>query len=209
MPKKFPDFDKNVFINCPFDREYLSLLKPLLFAVIDCGLEPRLASERSDSGEERIKKIKEMIRESRYSIHDLSRMEPIKIGELPRFNMPFELGLDFGGRYFGPKALARKRCLILEKERDRFQKVLSDISGSDILAHNSDPEKLVQNVRNWIFDIVRKNIRSGTKIWQRYNKFLSSFESSARDEGFTQKDIDEMPMAEFIYFIKSWIEGNP
>jgi len=100
-------------------------------------------------------------------------------------------------------------CLILEKERYRFQKVLSDISGSDIRAHNSDPETLVRNVRNWIFDNVRQGIRSGTKIWQRYNKFLSSFESSVKDEGFTKKDIDEMPVAEFIYFIKSWIDGNP
>jgi len=209
MPKKLPNFNKNTFINCPFDKEYLPLLKPLLFTVIECGLEPRIASERSDSGEERIKKIRELITECRYSIHDLSRMEPIKAGDLPRFNMPFELGLDFGGRYFGPKALTRKRCLILEKERYRFQKVLSDISGSDIRAHNSDPETLVRNVRNWIFDNVRQGIRSGTKIWQRYNKFLSSFESSVKDEGFTKKDIDEMPVAEFIYFIKSWIDGNP
>lgn len=119
------------------------------------------------------------------------------------------MGLDFGGRYFGPRALTKKRCLILEKERYTFQKVLSDISGSDIRVHNSDPEILVRNVRNWIFDNVRKDIRSGTKIWQRYNKFLSGFESSLKDEGFTKKDIDEMRVAEFIYFIESWINGNP
>lgn len=209
MPKKLPSFDKNIFINCPFDREYLPLLKPLLFTAVECGLEPRITSERSDAGEERIKKIRELIRESRYSIHDLSRMEPIKAGDLPRFNMPFELGLDFGGRYFGPKALSRKRFLILEKERFRFQKVLSDISGSDIRAHNSDPETLVRNVRNWIFDNVRRNIRSKTIIWRRYNKFLTSFENSVKVEGFTKKDIDEMPVTEFVYFIKSWIGQNP
>jgi len=39
--------------------------------------------------------------------------------------------------------------------------------------------------------------------------FLSSFESSAKDEGFSKKDIDEMPVAEFIYFVRSWIEGTP
>ena len=209
MPKKFRSFDKNIFINCPFDNEYLTLLKPLLFTVLDCSLEPRIASERSDSGEERIKKIKELIRESRYRIHDLSRMEPVKAGDLPRFNMPFELGVDFGGRYFGPKPLTRKKFLILEKEKFRFKKALSDISGSDIRAHNSDPETLTRSVRNWIFDNVRKDIRSGTKIWQRYNKFSSNFESSALDEGFTKKDIDEMPVTEFIYFIKSWIDQNP
>jgi len=50
MPKKLPSFDKNIFINCPFDREYLPLLRPLLFTVVECGLEPRIASERPDAG---------------------------------------------------------------------------------------------------------------------------------------------------------------
>jgi hypothetical protein len=84
-----------------------------------------------------------------------------------------------------------------------------DCTQNDIEAHNFDPEKIVLRVRNWISDNVRKNIRSATKIWQRYNKFLASFESSAKDEGFTKEDIDEMPVAEFIYFIKSWTEANP
>jgi len=35
MPSETPeDFDKNVFINCPFDQEYLSLLRPLLFTIL-------------------------------------------------------------------------------------------------------------------------------------------------------------------------------
>lgn len=28
------DFSKNVFVNCPFDKDYLSLLRPLLFTVV-------------------------------------------------------------------------------------------------------------------------------------------------------------------------------
>ncbi|MFQ6032650.1 MAG: hypothetical protein ACE5K2_06990 [Candidatus Zixiibacteriota bacterium] len=209
MPNVPLNFDKNIFINCPFDKDYIPLLKALLFTIMDCGLNPRIASERFDSGEERFKKIRELIKESRYSIHDLSRMEPLKSKDFPRFNMPFELGLDLGGRYFGPEPLTRKRCLVLERERYRFQKVLSDVAGSDIREHNSDPETLVRGVRNWIFGNVKKGIRSGTKIWQRYNEFLFSFESSVKRMGFTKKDIDEMPVVEFIYFIKSWIEQNP
>lgn len=56
------------------------MLRSLLFTVVDCGLEPRIASESSDSGEIRVEKIKNLIRESRYSIHDISRMEAIKRG---------------------------------------------------------------------------------------------------------------------------------
>jgi hypothetical protein len=56
-------FDDNVFINCPYDAEYLPLLRPLVFTVLYAGLNPRLASERLNSGETRISKIVELIRE--------------------------------------------------------------------------------------------------------------------------------------------------
>ena len=51
------DFEKNVFINCPFDSAYLALLRPLLFTIVSFGFIPKIASERSDSAEQRIDKI--------------------------------------------------------------------------------------------------------------------------------------------------------
>ena len=45
------DFSSNVFINCPFDSDYVPLLRPLLFTVLFLNLNPRIASERFDSGE--------------------------------------------------------------------------------------------------------------------------------------------------------------
>jgi hypothetical protein len=84
-----------VFINCPFDNDYFPLLKPLLFTLTYLGLHPKI-SETTDSGEVRLHKIKDMMMDSKYSIHDLSRMEPLKPADLPRFNMPFECGIDFG-----------------------------------------------------------------------------------------------------------------
>ena len=135
-------FDHNVFINCPFDADYLPLLRALLFTVIESGFEPRIASEQADSGIVRVDKIKELIQASRYSIHDISRMEPLGDGDLPRFNMPFELGLDLGCRDFGSGHLSTKRCLILERDRYRYQRVLSDIAGNDIQAHGADPQRV-------------------------------------------------------------------
>lgn len=67
------DFEKNVFINCPFDENYKPLLKVLIFVITKIGLIPRLAIERNDSAEVRLYKIKEILEESKYSIHDLSR----------------------------------------------------------------------------------------------------------------------------------------
>ena len=86
---------ENVFVNCPFDNSYFPLLKALLFTLVYLGLKPQI-SETTDSGEVRLHKIRDLMLVSKYSIHDLSRMEPLKKGELPRFNMPFECGIDFG-----------------------------------------------------------------------------------------------------------------
>lgn len=57
--------------------------------------------ETEDSGEERIRKIKRIIRECRYGIHDISRVELDAVHQLPRFNMPLELGLFLGAQEYG------------------------------------------------------------------------------------------------------------
>jgi len=90
------NFLKNVFINCPFDDQYVELLRPLLFTILYLDYEPRIASERLDSGEARINKILELIKVSKFSIHDLSRLKSTKINQINRLNMSFELGLDIG-----------------------------------------------------------------------------------------------------------------
>ena len=118
-------FDRNVFINCPFDDEYLRLLRPLLFTVIYLGFNPRIALETLDSAEPRIQKIFGLIRQSRYGIHDLSRIQAEEVGEYYRFNMPFELGLDIGCIRFKGGKWSRKKCLILEAERYRYKAALS------------------------------------------------------------------------------------
>jgi hypothetical protein len=125
-------FEENVFINCPFDREYLPLLRPLLFTIIYLGLQPRIALETMDSGEQRLDRIVRLIRESRYSIHDLSRLTATNTGEFYRLNMAFELGLDFGCRRFGYGSLKTKKTLVLETGPHRYRAALSDLSGCDI-----------------------------------------------------------------------------
>ncbi len=90
-----------VFLNCPFDDAYLPLLHGMLFAIHDCGYVARIALEDTGSNETRIDKIVRIIRESRLSIHDISRVELSEPSKLPRFNMPFECGLAMGAIRFG------------------------------------------------------------------------------------------------------------
>ena len=128
-------FEKSVFINCPYDESYIALFRPLIFTVRWLGLNPRVALERADSGEARLEKIKHIIRESRWGIHDLSRCRATLQGEAYRMNMPLELGLDLGARCYGGPRLRTKRHLILEENPSDCHKAISDISGNDAKAH--------------------------------------------------------------------------
>jgi hypothetical protein len=201
VPEVKPDFEQCVFINCPFDDEYMPMLRVLIFTVIQCGFRPRTALERSDSGEVRIKKIVNIIGESKFSIHDISRIELLKTGELPRFNMPFELGIDIGSRELGNDLLKTKKCLVLEKERFRYQKVLSDISGNDIKAHDGDPIRLVKAVRNWFAENGVYGLASPNKIWDAYNEFLLLLTKEAEILGYEGGDYSEIPIPEYIYLV--------
>ena len=103
-------YSKNVFINCPFDRDYYPLLKSLIFTILYLDFVPRIAQTQS-SGKSRIEQIMEHIEQSMYGIHDLSRSRALKKGEFPRFNMPYELGLDIGCYRYGGAKYKNKRRL--------------------------------------------------------------------------------------------------
>lgn len=204
-----PRFEISVFVNCPFDEAYYSLLRPLLFTVVYLGFAPRIATERSDSAENRIDKISGLIRDSKYSIHDLSRIQAATAGEFSRMNMPFELGVEYGCRLFGPGALSEKQCLILETKRYDFMRALSDLSGVDIKSHSDEPDEVVRAVRNWFVETVGlRGINSPTVIWYRFTDFASDFYDARAQEGFTQDDLNMMPVPEYIDFIRDWVADN-
>jgi hypothetical protein len=203
------EFERSVFVNCPFDRDYLLLLRPLLFTVIYVNFVPRIASERSDSGENRIDKICALIRECQYSIHDLSRLRAAEAGEFYRMNMPFELGIEYGCRLFGSPRNRGKKCLVLEKEQHEFQKAISDLSGIDIKNHENKPADVVRAVRDWFVETVGlRRIHSATTIWYRFVDFESAFYVARVSDGFTEEDINLMPVSEYIDFVRSWVADS-
>lgn len=202
------DFEKNVFINCPFDDDYQNLLRPLLFSIIYSGLNPRIALEKFDSGEARIKRIIKIIKESKYGIHDLSRMIAKKRGEYHRMNMPFELGIDIGFRFYNDDNTNEKCHLILETKPFRYQKALSDLSNSDIKYHNDDPERLITQIRCWFSENGHQINAGPTKIWYDFNDFMKDFDDKRTENGFSKKDIYNIPVAEYIREMKNWINNK-
>jgi hypothetical protein len=122
------DYEIKVFINCPFDDAYLPLFRATIFAVYFCGFIPKSSLNENNGMDNRIDKISRLIEDCRYGIHDISRTE-LNAAYLPRFNMPFELGLFYGARRFGNKNQKNKIALILERVKYSYQQFLSDING--------------------------------------------------------------------------------
>src|ERR1044071_1167385 len=191
MPKT-PRAD-SVFINCPFDQKFWPLFEALAFGVLACGFQPRSALEASDSGDVRLDKILRLIDESRFAIHDLSRVELDHDSGLPRFNMPFELGLDIGHRRFSRRA---KKILILDREKYRYQKYLSDISGQDIRAHQDTPDLILKHVRDWLrTESGRSSIPGDQSIRVKFKQFSDALPRICAELGLER---NELQFADYV-----------
>jgi hypothetical protein len=117
---------------------------------MQCGYDPRCALDFSDSSQSRFHKIVDLIAGCAMSIHDISRVELDGDSNLPRFNMPLELGADLGLRLKGPVGQRDRRLLILEKDKHRYDITTSDISGQDIEAHHNSESEIIARVRDWL-----------------------------------------------------------
>ncbi|MFV5217924.1 hypothetical protein ACJ42X_008690 [Klebsiella pneumoniae] len=167
-------YETNVFINCPFDDAYTDFIDAALFAVYRCNFKPRCALEINDAGDQRLDKINRIIKDCKIGIHDISRTELDHVNNLPRFNMPLELGLFLGAKKFGSsKNQKSKLAIIVDNEKYRYQKYISDISGQDIMSHDNSPEKFIKIIRDCLssYRIVQR-IPSAAIIIEDYRRFL-------------------------------------
>ena len=137
----------------------------MLFAVIRADLVPRLAAESADGGENRLEKICGLMTDSRLSIHDLSRCQATRKGEIARLNMPFELGIDYGFRRSGHGQMHEKRFLVLDEQPYRLKQVISDIGGWDTVAHGDDAERAMKEVRNWLCQVAGMPLPGGDVLY--------------------------------------------
>jgi hypothetical protein len=184
----------NVFINCPFTEDYGDLFDAMVFAVVACGFQPRSALESGDSGEVRMDKIARLIKASPLSIHDLSAVELDVANQLPRFNMPFELGLTLGIRAAGGSH-SQHKVLILEREKYSYQKYLSDIAGQDLQAHGGDVERMILRVRNWLRTETGRDLPGPKLISADLQKFQAALPISCQRAGISPCDL---PFPEFL-----------
>jgi hypothetical protein len=205
-----PPFGQSVFINCPFDEDFAPILQAVAFCVVHLGFHPRLAPENADNAAARLDRIREIVRGSRYGIHDLSRCKATVAGEFARMNMPFELGIDHACRLFGEGELQQKSILILERDRFDYQRVLSDISGWDIHAHAGDFEKAVRHVRNWLVAHAGAANVGAALILGKYIAFQQWYFERELAAGSSEDEIREYPTAILVKAMHEWMDaGQP
>lgn len=198
------NFETNVFINCPFDKDYEPILQAMLFCIVYLKFNPLLATIRNDGGENRLEKIKSLIEISKYSIHDLSRSQARRKGEHARMNMPFELGMDYGCREYFGDAHAEKTILILEEKKYRHQIAISDLAGFDVEAHAGDYQTAVRKIRNWLVSEAGIDAPGASAILGKYADFQEWYYEKQLAAGFSDEDIQDYPTAELLDAMKEW-----
>jgi hypothetical protein len=199
----------DVFINCPFDTAYQPLFNAILFTVQDCGFRPRCALEVEDSSQVRIDKLFSLIGECPLGIHDISRTELDHHNNLPRFNMPLELGIFLGAKRFGPPKQQAKKCVILDRDPYRFQQFCSDIAGQDVQSHRNDPIEAIRILRNWLQSIRRRDrilIPGADAIASRHLEFQAALPDLCRRVHLTP---DGLIYADRTTLISEWLKLNP
>jgi hypothetical protein len=188
-----------VFINCPFDDAYRPIFDAIVFAILACEYRVRSALEVADGGDLRLNKILRMIGEATHSIHDLSRVELDTESQLPRFNMPIELGIALGQRRYAKKTKPQ-RILILDSEKFRYRKFASDLAGLDIAEHGNDPLRAIACVRQF-FSSDARNLPTPDVIQQLYQSFetvLPAMAQAKRQSVDQLVFIDRLRLAEMF-----------
>lgn len=209
MAKTPTNFERDVFINCPFDKTYTPFFNAIVFTVHDIGFRPRCALEASNAGQFRLEKIMDIISECKYSIHDLSLTMLDPKTRLPRFNMPFELGLDLGCRRFGNSIQREKISLVLDIDEHRYEKFISDVKGQDIVTRGRTVPEVIEVVRDWLRNELDPRvviIPSGENIYVRYTTFQKALPSICAKLKWNPK---KLKFADFSFAVAAWVEANP
>lgn len=181
----------------------------IVFAVYDCGFVARSSLESEDSTEVRVQKLYKLIAGSKYGIHDISRTTLDPKHRLPRFNMPLELGIFLGAKMYGPSRYRSKRGLVLDRDRYRYQKYCSDISGQDVRAHQNQAKKAIHCVRNWLRgspDVRRKILPGADHIFKRYRAFRRQLPELCQR---LRLDRTDLHFNDYTTLVSGWLRVNP
>jgi len=201
-PRKHPTYDLNVFINCPFDSDYEPLFRAMVFTIFSCGFTPHCAKGESNQNL-RFQRIIELVGECRYGLHDLSRIE---LGQLPRNNMPLELGVFIGCQRFGARFHYEKEYLIMDSDAHRYNQHTSDVKADDAEYHQNEPNQIIERVRNWLASRLYRDksqaIPGANSLIERYGRFQTDAPNLCNELFLS---FDQLLFPEFCTIVTDWL----
>jgi hypothetical protein len=145
-----PSYERSVFLNCPFDDSFAPLFHAAVLTIEALGFTPRCARETEGESDPRIDRIARGLRESKYSIHDLSRFQGEGVDNISRFNMPLELGMAVSMRYQGKVSGIPHNWVALVPPGFVHQKFISDLGGFDPPWHEQTAVTIIRAVAGWL-----------------------------------------------------------
>jgi hypothetical protein len=126
--------------------------------------------------------------------------------KLPRFNMPFELGMFFAAKHFGSGRQKEKIALVLDKRGYRYRASLSDISGQDISVHKGIAKIAIRQIRDWLNSSQAGNsLPGGDHINKQYNKFSRHLPAASKKE---KLNASELTYPDICRAIEAWLRDN-
>jgi len=170
--------DISVFLNVPYDAAFENLLLAYIAAISAYGFSTRATLE-IPFGQRRLDRILTLIRQSQYSIHDLSRVQlDRKPPRTPRFNMPFELGLTIA---LERTAHPDHSWIVCETVLRRVNKSLSDLDGTDAYIHGGTIKGVFREMGNAFVGSSRQP--TVTEMSQIYRVLRAQFPSVLKRAG--------------------------
>ncbi len=177
------------------------MFRAICFTCLACDFQPRCALENAGSEQNRLQKICRIIASCDFGIHDLSRTE-LNSSRLPRFNMPFELGLFLGAIQFGKEMVGRKSALILDREKYRYKEFLSDISGQDVEPHGGSPDATIEKTRNWLATVTGRKLPGPIHLRFLYRQLCNELPIMAAATGFQE---ERLAYVDLMHLMRHWL----
>src|SRR5262249_38435071 len=127
--------------------------------------------------------------------------------KLPRFNMPFELGMFFAAKRFGSDEQKQKVALVLDTHAFRYRASLSDISGQDIQVHNGVAKTAIRQVRDWLdaSDRSSASLPGGNHITAQFYRFSRQLPKASKKLKLNAR---ELTYADICRAIEAWLASH-
>jgi hypothetical protein len=150
-------------LNLPYHPRYERLFVAYIAGITALGLAPRTALELT-SGARRLDRIRQLLEECRYSVHDLSylKLDP-PAPKTPRFNMPFELGVAYSHAHH---SAGGHEWFVFDAKPYCLQKSLSDLNGTDVFIHGGTVEGVLRELSHSFINAESPTLDETKKVYR-------------------------------------------